>query len=376
MMAKIESIRFIASDAGVIIDDVMWISNRNYNGLYCWKMDEDCAKFMGEFPLENKNEWRLHSSAVLSDKKIYFLPDRSNYIHIYDMDQNVFDTIDLNCHERLLTRFAFLYGKYIVFALGRPRACICMMDTTDYSIQYFYNEDEKCDFSEDYVLRNNSVWFLTAGSNILNEFSLTRKEYIFHKVDDEKLYTIASVENDLVFGTFNGAIRWNADKAIVKKYDGFPDSYKFVSLVDNEILVQDVCNETMNGESPFSLSISNVDEVLLFPRRTNAILKIDNNMISLSKYSIADENFESLNQPFRITHSRFATVYRNEKTVVLFSSIDRSFYFYSLSTGIYETRRVFAAEPLDLGGYLFDNEKDIFVEDEYFYQLSDFIRMI
>lgn len=375
-MTKIESIRYIASDAAVIIDGVMWISNRNYNGLYCWKIEEKSATFMGEFPLENRNEWRLHSSAVYCDKKIFFLPDRSRYIHVYDTEQKAFDTIDLYCQERFLTRFAFLFGKQIVFALGRPKACICMMDTTDYSIQYYYNQNEKCDFSEDYIVRNNSVWFLSEGSNIINEFSLTRNEYIPHEIDDERLYTIASEDDDLVIGTLNGAIRWNSDKGILKKYDGFPDLYKFVSLVDDEIVEQDVCDVTMNGENPFSLSIANKNDVLLFPRRTNAILKVDRNKILLSEHSIANESAESLNQPFRITHSRFVSVCRNEKVVVLFSSIDRSFYFYNLASGSYDKKRVFATEPFDLGKYLFDTENDFFYEDELFYKLSDYIKIV
>ncbi len=70
---------------GKMIEDRLYFSERNFNGLFCYNMKSKECEFIACFKGEDISEFDLHKNCILYNEQLFFIPQRSNFIHVYHM---------------------------------------------------------------------------------------------------------------------------------------------------------------------------------------------------------------------------------------------------------------------------------------------------
>lgn len=83
----------LGTTAGVVIDNKVWFSNIKANGLFCIDTKTYMTNFVAHFPLEDKYKGMLHKRCFECDKKLFFLPARADYLHIFSIYDSEFKSI-------------------------------------------------------------------------------------------------------------------------------------------------------------------------------------------------------------------------------------------------------------------------------------------
>ena len=94
-MDRIDELRRIGYFAYVIVDDVLWVSNKRYNGLYSIDINTGVTKFHGRFERYPYEKLIIHSYAGQYKNYIFFLPQLGDSIDIYDINTGNIQSIVL-----------------------------------------------------------------------------------------------------------------------------------------------------------------------------------------------------------------------------------------------------------------------------------------
>lgn len=89
----------IQFNAGVIKDELLYFSAKNYNGLFSLNLSNGSVRFLDHFPKDNLWTEYMHQYAFDSDCYIYFIPYEAHYISKFDIRNQ-----EINCIE--------IYSKY------------------------------------------------------------------------------------------------------------------------------------------------------------------------------------------------------------------------------------------------------------------------
>lgn len=77
------------------IDDFIYFSALNCNGLYRMKIGDNQAEFIDTFPKEKMDIRHLHGAIKAFEGKLYVVPYFGNCLNIFDIKEEKFETIDL-----------------------------------------------------------------------------------------------------------------------------------------------------------------------------------------------------------------------------------------------------------------------------------------
>lgn len=77
----------------------LWYSNNSFNGLFRTDIRSLKTEFVGFFPNEAIDKKHMHIQCVISGSKIIFVPWKSSYIHIYDLETDRFDAVKIADEE-------------------------------------------------------------------------------------------------------------------------------------------------------------------------------------------------------------------------------------------------------------------------------------
>lgn len=79
----------------VVVEDTVYFSAFNSNGLYKWSKNDDAPQFISYFPNEKLTQKYLHAAAYLLGDKIYFAPAAAGNIAIYDLKNKSIKSINV-----------------------------------------------------------------------------------------------------------------------------------------------------------------------------------------------------------------------------------------------------------------------------------------
>lgn len=82
--------------SGVVYKDYLWFSNNTFNGLFRLSTKSMKMEFVGFFPCVDYANTATHKKCIRYNDKLFFLPAFSDYIHIYDISDDKFETIHFN----------------------------------------------------------------------------------------------------------------------------------------------------------------------------------------------------------------------------------------------------------------------------------------
>lgn len=77
----------------VVIDDEMWFSNINFNGLFKINIKSYITEFVAHFPNEKINQKLLHTNCFEYKGQIVFVPARGKFVHFYNVNSGEFTSI-------------------------------------------------------------------------------------------------------------------------------------------------------------------------------------------------------------------------------------------------------------------------------------------
>lgn len=97
--------------ASVLDEDYLWVSSFRYNGLYKIDLQNEDIHFVGSFPEYRDESGELHLFAKSFNDKLYFFPQHSRAIDIYDCKSNHFLKIDCSTLEE--NQFTTMAGAYV-----------------------------------------------------------------------------------------------------------------------------------------------------------------------------------------------------------------------------------------------------------------------
>lgn len=204
----------------------VWGTATEFNGLFRIDPETYETKYMGQFPNENPEGYRLFCDIAECDGKLYFCPYNAKYIAVYDKMSDKFYSIQLREDFRNIDRkfgSILVYRKYI-YLQGSRAHTIAQLDTKTNEIIYIDNwiaelkEKQLGDF--EYFLRkegcvhNDDLFYLCEGAHVLLRVRLCDLEYEFIPIEHT------------AEGSFAGIISTDRDLWLL------PDTNDYISFFD------------------------------------------------------------------------------------------------------------------------------------------------
>ncbi len=101
-----------AFDAGAVVGNTLYVSDNYCNALLSFDLLSGESKYIGEFKGESATKQLMHKCCVKNDNRLYFVPNASDYLHIFNCNSGEFKAVKI--HRSSDTRFvfggAFIYG--------------------------------------------------------------------------------------------------------------------------------------------------------------------------------------------------------------------------------------------------------------------------
>lgn len=230
-----------------IIDNEIWFSNAEMNGLYKKELNKENAEFVSFFPNEGIWQKLLHGSIIHYENKLVFTPLLADTISVYDLGDRSFysykiDWLKEGLSEKVSFIWSVLYGKY-VYMFGNYQPCIlkfdiesgkynCVNGWFDRFQRFGYRKEREL-FSERGIKVEEKLYLFTKQNNILMEFDLKSERFHFHSVGNENDRFISGEYNNGNFWliSMQGEIlEWNQVEGVIKRIPVTLDSDYYRSI--------------------------------------------------------------------------------------------------------------------------------------------------
>lgn len=313
---KVNNIRYLCTEAFCQDGDALWFSAMGYNGLYCLKAGRDEAEFIGSFPYERHGEFRLHGKAIKVNLEIFFLPDRSHYVHVYDIHSGRLSAYDVGETGRLGCENGICYGGKIYFIVTEPEITVASIDIYSKEIEKYKLNlgNGKQGISRDMVLLNGGIYFACKGRNQVVEYSCNAGVHQIYQIGSEEQEGYGTLCHDgkaFWLSSRRGLVRWDKDLSNLDFYSVFPHGYGMTirpSLESDEIVCVDgFSNQYSENEFPFEFSVFLKNNIWFFPRRVNMIVLADIHTGEMKEFHLDNEceDKDSLIDGCRNTHCHY-----------------------------------------------------------------------
>lgn len=356
--------------------DKIWISNLQYNGLYYYDISSGKTEFVLPFPKERHDTWRLHGKIVMQNQELYFLPDRSRHIHVFNKQENSLIAYDLGIQGRNGCKNAICYKDKIYFVSEGSGLTLCSIDIITKKI-----EKKKIDIEykgvicRDMVLVEDKIYIALNGLDIIVMYSIEKDFFVNYKVDGDGhgFGTICFDGTYFWLSNTSGIIRWDRKIENTMTIKAFPKGFGMTIIENGQFMnVEGFTDSFLKLEKPFEFSVFCGDYILFFPYRTNMIVKLNLKKGNLEEFYIEgeQENQESLLRKDRITLSHYLG--GSQKDYLVFISIkSKAIYINPIGSADKKSLQKFflkAKEPEDLPMYihnahLYQEEVDCSLEE-------------
>ena len=361
--------------------DELWFTAYYFNGLFKMKRNEWIPEFVGTFPNEKLDGFRLYSSILEYDNKLYFTPLRAKEIAVFDKSNGKINKISI---EKLEIGYldgytgwnylsAVLYGNKIIF-FPHQRTAIVQYDIEKNrlsKIETWVKEivDYKLCFPRLYakvVIDEGIVYAPVAGSNLLQIINMESGQAKIYQIGEKGVSfgDICVINSKSYLCPLEGEeiIEWSNNlHQIIRKmkiYDT-SDNIKFRSMVNYN------------------------SNLYFFPDQYNAVIQINDN--GEMKYeNIFNSIFQQYYEFQSPIESKYicSNVYDNElyvychtiKKLVRIIGSNAKVKRIGIEVNEEKNKDYFAAKQM-YQECLF-NEKENIIEENSTYQLGDFLTIL
>lgn len=286
----------------------IFVSCMNCNALVIYDKEKNKSCFVDRFPGEKNDSWRLHNYAIEHDNSIYFMPDRSKYIHIYNVEKSKFKKVLVNIEGRINATYAVRIENYIVFASIEQKIMV-LFEMDSHELSYIKLPADAV-LSMEIITKDGKVYLADKAKDCIYEYVLGEKDIkiIRIKADGNGFGTISS-DGKAIYLTSENSIIVIGQSNIKKFSLNYPNGFGMhIIYQSKERIITGFQDVEKRHEKPFAFSRWYEGKLLLFPFRTNMILELDvrNDMsISIMHINEEEENIETLYSKQRITHCHY-----------------------------------------------------------------------
>lgn len=230
-MDKIDELRRIGYFAYTIVDDILWISNKRYNGLYSIDRNTGVTQFHGRFERYPYEKLIIHSYAGQYKNFIFFLPQLGDSIDIYDTNTGKIQSIVLEQWKDADTKTVagFVQIQSDIYLVPKSvnvpilKFSFESMKVTKYmdipELEVLKTSEYKiltCNIVSD----KNKIWLAVFDYNYIIEVDIENFSCKTYELpNDYKVHSIGFDGKDFWLSKGLSIIRWNPMRGIIEKYD-------------------------------------------------------------------------------------------------------------------------------------------------------------
>lgn len=259
-----------------INDRIAYASSYQANGLFEVDLENYECTYISLFPKEEISRSRLHSVAILIERKIYFIPSFAKNISIYDIDTRTIQQISIPhpIIERYFykEKFKFINAKLYdnnlwIFPSTYPGILKLNIKTLEMDIIDNWVPEEKYFFRNALCVDDDIVYLPDGISNRMLVFNMANQEAKIinigknnHGISSMKLWNNKYWMAPRLDGS---VISWNPISNAISEYVEYPEEFRTEKIVFNSILI---CEE----------------KIYLMPASANSVISIEDSKLQVS----------------------------------------------------------------------------------------------
>ena len=225
----------ISFDAGIIVDNKLYLSDNFSNSLLSLDLDIMEMDYIGSFPEETKTEL-LHKKAFEYKGRIIFVPFQGDNVHIYTPYNNTIDVLHIphKINERYaIADAAVVDSKIVIFPgnLSQPIITVNMNDLSVKSLGVIEHELLKKQSKS-----SQSFMSISVKEHYIYSAVLKTHYILKYDVDNRSFELIDTGVNDLVAVSINDYGMWlSTQNGDIYQYDDATKSLSFTPINGNHI---------------------------------------------------------------------------------------------------------------------------------------------
>ena len=253
--------------------DKLFILTRDTCSLFEYDLTAKKMKWCG---LIKRQREQVFICMAVCEGKVYIAPYEADYISVYDIETETFDTISLKQlsgkRKNKYYHWGFSYGKKVFF-LGTLQSTMLSVDVQDGTVYEVtdWMEEWKQMTGEETAVRTHTdkcvvedcFWVALDGSNVLLQYNMTTGEYRFWPVGDSQFQYVTVNYDGRYFwlsGDRKAIVRWEKETGEVREIADFPAGFE-------------AYNE--KGEEMFYCCYPWKDALYFAPLRTNMLVRLE-----------------------------------------------------------------------------------------------------
>lgn len=367
--------RWIIGGAICIDKDKVWISVMEFNALYCYDLKTRLSNYIGAFPGEKNSVWKMHGSSLLVENKIFFLPDRSRFIHIVDTETGNIQKLEVHSKERFSCNHAWFYKGVLYFISEDSGLELYSFHIkTNFIEKHLIQEENNDSICIDHVVIGEKIYFACMNRDSVICYDFVNYQMVEYniKADESGFGTISYDGTNFYLTGKKHIVQWNPEKLKINLYQTYPKGLGMVLWLNGQIVrIEGFTDQYLKNEKPFSFSLIIDEKLWLFPFRTNMVLSFDIKTGKILSYSLQEEEEDEISLGLK-NRLAFCHYLKNSNQEPLIFSSTRSKSFYIIekgNKGIQFTKHQFwADEPENLSKYIYGIDIEGFGEN-----VEDFI---
>lgn len=327
---------YLGFECGLCTENGIWFSSYIGNMLFFY--DGVNTKYIGAFPGEEKEAYRLYSSVVKYKKMLIFTPLMAKNIAIYDIEKNEFLTIEIKkwlpkrtgqgkfCTSVLNGDYLYMFPEYYpgILKICLDNMKIVILDKWITELEKKFSLNNDIFFENDYSDCGEYLYFPFANTNAVLEFNKKSENIILHKVGEGKYSSIAKWHDVCILGGRNKKDLWYWEKKN-----------------DRCFTIQNILKEYSNTRFIASFIIE--DTCWIFPEKGSDVLKID---LKKMLIDVDDKYSDEVMYRVNITNQTFSFVQMMENYFISFSMKTMTLFAHNIVTGKIEKRKLIIPNEL------------------------------
>lgn len=279
-------------------NDILF-SSGTFNGLLRYSKKDNTINYVQAFGKEAKRKVALHHKVYYYNKKLFFMPDHSSAIHVYDIDEDNIKEIPVELEKgkkyRGIDSFRDGNNVYIFYGYIHNPCVVLNLETETIEMidgVYACFPDEISDrsapiFLSSFVRKDDVVYGAVWDSGYVFKYSLTGRQGTIIDVRDA-VKSLSGLAIDEA-GVFYFAERGKDAIVSYKADDGS------VTIYESDWLVSAEKEKNGNDLQMIYCNLLSVnDKILLIPNLGHQIFCLDKNLKKVVHYADLPSDFEDI----------------------------------------------------------------------------------
>lgn len=280
---------FLCSDNWWIENNEVWFVDENRNLLFYLNLCTNKCKFLAEVPTDSNDTYRRNPICIKCEDKIYCMPDTSNSIWIYHLNNNYFSKIEINNPKNVRLGMYWCWKKQNeLYVISRGLNQLFIINICKDKVEKIYKLEGSIDKS---IKVKNCIYYVSSKTYSVFSFDIESKKNKEYR-NSEFTRGINKICYDGINFWLSGNNKeiyiWNEVTNSVKVLNNFPKSFGYYNyeFIDGEL----VDYKTQKFNNSIFLDIVPTEQYIWFiPYQTNQILYVDKGTYKINALEIDDE---------------------------------------------------------------------------------------